>query len=94
MGDDLTISVTSANPNRQLREATHVFVHPEYNLYTYDHNVAVIRTNLPYTITATFNPVDRSADSPPIGTQCSVAGWGSTSNVLISFNFDFLLLLT
>lgn len=93
MGDDLTISVVSGNQNRQLRQATHVFVHPEYNLYTYDHNVAVIRTQLPFTATATFNPVTRPADSPAANTPCTVAGWGATSNVLLSFNFDFYLLL-
>lgn len=77
MGDDLSISVISGNPNRQLRSASHVFVHPEFNLQTLDHNVAVIRTNLPYTQSATFNTVIRPTDSPPVNTQCIVAGWGS-----------------
>lgn len=83
MGDDLTISVISGNLNRQLRAASHVFVHPEYNLYTYDHNVAVIRTDLPYALTGTFGPARRAMVSPPNNNLCMVAGWGSTFNVLL-----------
>lgn len=90
MGDDLTISVISGNPNRQLREASHVFVHPEYNLYTYDHNIAVVRTNLPFTISATFGTSLRALDPPAVNTQCRVAGWGSISNVRqFQLNFHF-----
>lgn len=83
MGGDLTISVISVNPNRQLRAPSHVFVHPAYNLYTYDHNVAVIRTDLPYALTITFGPVQRVMDSPAVNSLCRVAGWGSTFNVLL-----------
>lgn len=90
MGDDLTISEVSENLNRQLRNASHVFVHPEYNLFTYDHNVAVIRTDLPYTISTTFGTVLRSLDSPQVNQICRVAGWGSTSNVrLFQLKFPF-----
>lgn len=89
MGDDLTISIISGNPNRQLRSASHVFVHPEFNLQTLDHNVAVIRTTLPYTESATFRPVDRPADSPIVNMQCSVAGWGSIFWVALAINFSF-----
>lgn len=84
MGDDLTISVVSGNQNRQLRSASHVFVHPEFNLNTLDHNVAVVRTDLPYNESPTFNPVSRPTDSPPPNTQCSVAGWGSIFYVMLS----------
>lgn len=81
MGDDLTISVESGNPNRQIRGVSHVFVHPQYNLYTYDHNVAVIRSDVNFTVSTTFNPVSRAQDSPPVNTQCSIAGWGNIFNV-------------
>ncbi|KAJ6634729.1 Trypsin-1 [Pseudolycoriella hygida] len=77
IGDDLSISVQSSNQNRQVREVTHVFVHPEYNLHNFDHNVAVIRTNESFLASSTFNTVSRPLDSPPPNTQCSVAGWGN-----------------
>lgn len=93
MGDDLTISVISGNPNRQLRGATHVFVHPELNFLTFDNNVAIIRTDTPFLVSLTFNPVFRPDDSPQVNTECSVAGWGSISNVCCVFksnNFHLL----
>lgn len=86
MGDDLSLSVFSGNPNRQLRGATHVFVHPEYNIATLDHNVAIIRTDSPYTVSETFNPVLRPGDSSPVDTQCSVAGWGHLFFVTFFFH--------
>ncbi|XP_037041047.1 trypsin-like [Bradysia coprophila] len=79
MGDDLTISVISGNANRQIRLATHVFVHPEFNLNRTEHDIAVIRVNETFTPSITFNPVPRGQDSPGVNTQCSVAGWGSTA---------------
>lgn len=81
MGDDLSISVQTGNQNRQLRSASHVFVHPEYNLYTYDHNVAVVRVSLSFSASTTFNPVSRPQDSPPANTQCAIAGWGNIFHV-------------
>lgn len=83
MGDDLTISVISNNPNRQLRVATHVFVHPELNSLTFDNNLAIIRTDGPFIVSETFNPVFRPDDSPPVNSECSVAGWGSIFNVML-----------
>ncbi len=81
MGDDLSLSVETGNLNRQLRGVSHVFVHPEFNIATNDNNIAVIRVNASYTTSGTFNPVSRPDDSPPVNTQCSVAGWGSISDV-------------
>lgn len=89
MGDDLSISVMTGNPNRQLRSATHVFVHPEFNLLTSDHNIAIIRVDASYTTSATFNPVSRPQDSPPVNTQCSIAGWGAISDVFHKFHVHF-----
>lgn len=93
MGEDLSINVVSGNQNRQLREASHVFVHPEYNLHTYDHNIAVIRTKLPYAISATFGTSLRALDSPQVAQTCRVAGWGSTSNVML-FQLNFIMFIT
>lgn len=94
MGDDLTLSVVSGNQNRQLRNATHVFVHPEYNLDRLDHNIAVVRTE-PFTVSPTFNPVVRPQDSPPANTQCSIAGWGHIFEVMTqvhNYFFSFLII--
>lgn len=82
IGDDLSISVISGNTNRQIRNPTHVFVHPEYNLNTRDKDIAILRVNVSYSASPTFNPVPRAQDPPTADIQCSVAGWGRISDVI------------
>lgn len=82
MGDDLSLSVETGNANRQLRGASHVFVHPQFNLGRTEHDIAIIRVNQTFNPSITFNPVARGQDTPAVSTTCSIAGWGRTSQVL------------
>lgn len=44
MGDSLTVRPI-VNLNNQTRDATHVFVHPNYNIHSLVNDVAVIRVS-------------------------------------------------
>lgn len=79
MGNSLTVppQITLSN---QTRDATHVFVHPNYNADTMMNDVAVIRVSPPFTFTSTFYAAARIQSKPPTNYNCSVAGWGTTAN--------------
>lgn len=42
MGDELSIG-TSTNSQRQIREVSVIFLHPTYNMWTFENDIAVIR---------------------------------------------------
>ncbi|XP_055587686.1 trypsin alpha-3-like [Uranotaenia lowii] len=66
---------------REVRNVTHLFVHPNYNRLTGNNDLAVIRVNNPFpefhnTIEPTLINNRVLADN----TQCQFAGWGATTN--------------
>jgi Trypsin len=74
MGDDTSIQ-RWGSPYRQLRGATHLFVHPDFNLRTYSSDIAVIRVDHPFTATNRLRPLPRSIATPLDDITCHLAGW-------------------
>lgn len=83
MGDDLSVSAWSPSENRQIRLITHIFAHPNYSIYNFANDIAVLRLISPFMITNTFEPVRRTARTPLDNMKCTVAGWGTTTEVII-----------
>lgn len=101
MGASLTVSPIT-NLNNQTRDATHVFVHPNYNIRTLVNDIAIIRVRVvgtvlfvkafdknfsfiqvspPFTFTSSFYNSSRIESTPAVNYSCSVAGWGTLTNV-------------
>jgi len=78
MGNSLTVSPLY-NSNNQSRDATHVFVHPQYNLNSLINDIAIIRVSPSFTSTNSFYPTIRINETPVTNYNCSVAGWGTLS---------------
>ena len=74
MGDDLSIQ-RHGTSTRQLRFPSHLFVHPSFNVRTYDADLAVIRVSNPFTQTATLRPFPRAFVTPTDDLNCNLAGW-------------------
>lgn len=82
MGNDLLITATGS-PTRQVRRASHVFVHSQFNLVTLINDIAVIRIEPPFILNNTFfRPTTVSTSSPADLTVCNVAGWGAVKEVI------------
>lgn len=74
MGDDLSIQRWGSDV-RQTRFATHLFVHPSFNVQTYSADIALIRAASPFMRTANFHPLPRSFSTPLDAMNCNLAGW-------------------
>lgn len=74
MGDDLSIQRWGSH-TRQIRTATHLFVHPSFNVRTYSADIAVVRTLTPFVQTPTLRAVPRSFNTPFDNLNCNLAGW-------------------
>jgi len=65
-------------PRRVAHTVAKVFLHPDFNLDTFDSDVALLRLNSPVTWSSAVSPVCL----PPYDyefhstTQCFIAGWG------------------
>jgi len=75
-------------PNRVAHTVAKVFLHPDFNLDTFDSDVALLRLNTPVTWSSTVSPVclpppDYEFQST---TQCIITGWGVAGKTLISKN--------
>lgn len=86
MGDDLEVSTIPSNPGRQVRQASHIFVHLGYISRSYVNDIAVIRVLEPFYVTPTFFPVELASETPVNDLSCAVAGWGAVKEVQ-SYNF-------
>lgn len=80
MADDLSILSRNPAPSRQIRFATHIFVHPGYDDFTYANDIAIVRVSVPFTQTATLRAVPRSTFTPPDNQACHLAGWLGKTN--------------
>ena len=77
LGNDLSIQ-RFGNPARQIRFATHIFVHIEYNPWTYANDIGVVRTSVPFVQTPHLRAIPRAFNSPADHSRCQLAGWGVT----------------
>lgn len=77
MADDLSIQAVGS-PSRQIRFPVIIFVHLEYNPWTFANDVAVIRVDGSFRVTPTLNYMRLSHHVPTSGQLCRLAGWGAT----------------
>jgi len=74
-------------PDRVAHTVAKVFLHPDFNLDTFDSDVALLRLNTPVTWSSTVSPVclpppDYEFQST---TQCVITGWGVAGQLLVCF---------
>ena len=57
-----------------------IFVHPNYNYYTYDYDIALIKLSKQVTFTDYVRPacLAESTNETAAYTRCLVSGWGDT----------------
>jgi hypothetical protein len=74
IGDDVSIQRHGSH-TRQIRFPSHLFLHPSFNVISYNADIAVIRISVPFVTTNTLRPVSRAFSSFPDGLPCRLAGW-------------------
>lgn len=89
MGDDILIE-PSASQIRQIRVASHIFVHPKYSINTLENDIAVIRLSTAFIRSNSFHPIPRAAITPTPNERCRVAGWGATVEVYFLISAFYL----
>ncbi|XP_035788725.1 trypsin alpha-3-like [Anopheles albimanus] len=73
------IALAPVGSRRQTRRVTQIFVHPEFNFATLEHDVAVLRLDRPYELPSnTLNVANRTRRIVPNGVACQYVGWGTT----------------
>lgn len=77
MGDDISIGSVKG-PKRQIRIASHIFVHTNYNIATMKNDIGVVRLSKPFVLTDTFQPITYGTIATEPNKLCSVSGWGAT----------------
>lgn len=71
-------------PHRVAHTVAKVFLHPDFNLDTFDSDIALLRLNSPVRWSSTVSPV---CLPPPdydfhSSTQCVITGWGVAGQIL------------
>ncbi|KXJ70215.1 hypothetical protein RP20_CCG024469 [Aedes albopictus] len=75
------VNLVSASIRREVRNVTHLFVHPNYNRLTGNNNLAVIRVNTMFPeFHNTIEPALINTRILADNTQCQFAGWGAQTN--------------
>ncbi|MBN3313774.1 TRY1 protein, partial [Atractosteus spatula] len=62
----------------QFISSSRVIRHPEYNPYTIDNDIMLIKLQSPVTLDSDIQPVPLPTSCAPAGTMCRVSGWGNT----------------
>jgi len=74
---DVRVGLTHLTNEGQLRDVSHVFVHPWYAPHTSRYDAAVLRLSAPVTGLAPIGLPRPGAPLPAAGSRLWVAGWGS-----------------
>ncbi|KXJ72441.1 hypothetical protein RP20_CCG018033 [Aedes albopictus] len=75
------VALAPIGSRRQTRKVTRIYVHPEFNVFTRENDVAVLRLDRPYELPS--NTVDiarRRVRVTPNNEACQFAGWGASTN--------------
>ncbi|XP_055525136.1 trypsin alpha-3-like [Wyeomyia smithii] len=68
---------------REVRNVTHLFVHPNYNRVTNNNDLAVMRLNTPFPeFHNTIEPAILNTRVLAVNTQCEYVGWGAATNAV------------
>uniref|UniRef100_A0A182NJ07 Peptidase S1 domain-containing protein n=1 Tax=Anopheles dirus TaxID=7168 RepID=A0A182NJ07_9DIPT len=77
------IALAPVGARRQTRRVSHIFVHPQFNIRTLEHDVAVLRLDQPFVLPSnTINLANRTRRIVPNGVTCQFAGWGASTNAV------------
>ncbi|XP_055587875.1 trypsin-3-like [Uranotaenia lowii] len=75
------VNLVSPSIRREVRNVTHIFVHPNYNLLTGNNDLAVMRLHTPLPeFHNTIEPASINRRLLSDNTMCQYAGWGALSN--------------
>lgn len=64
--------------NEQVISASHVIRHPNYESWTVNNDIMLIKLSKPATINQYVAPVALPSSCAAAGTMCTVSGWGVT----------------
>nr|XP_029713871.1 anionic trypsin-1-like [Aedes albopictus] len=77
------VNIVPASIRREVRNVTHLFVHPNYNRLTGNNDLAVMRVNTMFPeFHNTIEPAPINARILADNTQCQYAGWGAATNAV------------
>lgn len=77
---------------RETRDVTAIYVHPRFNPFTLENDIAVLRVNVSFPeFHNTIQPARRRNRIVMDTTLCSFAGWGAASAVIFFYSFNFTI---
>ncbi|XP_053699308.1 kallikrein-10-like [Sabethes cyaneus] len=81
------IALAPIGARRQTRRVSHIFVHPQFNVFTQENDLAVLRLDRPYDLPSnTIDIARRATRITPSGQACQFAGWGATGALMTEVN--------
>lgn len=84
MGAEVNISVAIYPESpRQIRNATHLFVHLQFDRSTKENDLAILRTDKRFKSNDYLDIIEIVASKPIETVKCDFAGWGRTGEVLL-----------
>lgn len=84
------LSILNASPFRETRDVTAIYVHPRFNPFTLENDIAVLRVNVSFPeFHNTIQPAIRRNRIVMDTAICSFAGWGPANSVTIIYLFNF-----
>ncbi|XP_065089604.1 trypsin alpha-3-like [Ochlerotatus camptorhynchus] len=77
------VNLVPTSVRREIRNVTHLFVHPNYNRLSSNNDLAVIRVNTMFPeFHNTIEPAVMNTRFLADNTQCQFAGWGAATNAI------------
>jgi len=70
----------STESNRQTRQVAEIIMHENYNDYTLDNDIALLRLVAPLTYTDEVSPVCLPSSAAVEAAECTITGWGETED--------------
>ncbi|XP_050987838.1 trypsin-2-like isoform X4 [Labeo rohita] len=64
--------------SEQFIDSAKIFRHPNYDSWTTDSNIMLIKLSTPATLNQYVQPISLPSSFPAAGTMCTVTGWGNT----------------
>ncbi|XP_060771710.1 trypsin-2-like [Neoarius graeffei] len=64
--------------HEQFIASSRAIIHPNYDSWNMANDIMLIKLSRPATLNSYVQPVALPKSFPPVGTQCTVSGWGNT----------------